>query len=243
MIQRAQDHPSTSSGLGPSTSSGLGPSTSPSSKGAEPSRPGYLIGLTGNIATGKSTVGAMLTELGATVIDADHVTHQVLRDDRSVVTQIAARFGADIVNSEGSVNRQRLADIVFNDPAALEQLEAIVHPAVAARVNQRVSAAETPVVVIEAIKLIEAGWHRSCQALWVTTCRPEQQIERLIKGRSLSYQEAKMRVTAQPPQAAKIRLADVVIDTSGEKTETLNRVRAAWQSIHVRRNYGQVRNI
>ena len=197
----------------------------------------YLIGLTGNIATGKSTVGAMLVELGATTIDADHVTHQILRDDRAVVTQIAAHFGADVVNGQGNVDRKRLGRIVFNDPVALGQLEAIVHPAVAARINQCVNMIETPVVVIEAIKLIEAGWPHVCQALWVTICRPEQQIERLIKGRSLSYSEAKLRVTAQPPQAAKVRLADVVIDTSGEKNETLNQVRAAWQSIHVRRSY------
>ncbi len=199
--------------------------------------PGYLIGLTGNIATGKSTVGAMLSELGATVIDADRVTHQVLRHDRSTVAQIAAHF-SDVVDDAGHVNRKHLASIVFDDPIALAQLEAIVHPAVAARVNQRISAATTPVVVIEAIKLIEAGWHRPCQALWVTTCRPEQQMERLIKGRSLSYQEAKMRITAQPPQVAKVCLANVVIDTSGEKIKTLNQVRAAWQSIHTRRSYG-----
>jgi dephospho-CoA kinase len=197
----------------------------------------YLIGLTGNIATGKSTVGAMLSELGATVIDADRVTHQVLRHDRSAVAQIAAHF-SDVVDDAGHVNRKRLAGIVFDDPIALAQLEAIVHPAVATRINQRISAATTPVVVIEAIKLIEAGWHRPCQALWVTICRPEQQMERLIKGRSLSYQEAKIRITAQPPQVAKVCLANVVIDTSGEKIKTLNQVRAAWQSIHTRRSYG-----
>ena len=195
-----------------------------------PDRP-HLIGLTGNIATGKSTVAAMLAQLGATVIDADKVAHQVMRRGGEVHERIVAAFGPDVVGEAGEIDRKRLGHIVFKDPGALRRLEQITHPATGAEVRRRVARAETPVVVVEAIKLIEAGWHRTCQALWVTTCPPEQQIERLMRDRSLTREEARQRVTAQPPQSQKIRLADVVIDTSSDVAETRRQAQAAWQAI------------
>lgn len=188
----------------------------------------YLIGLTGNIATGKSTVAAMLAQLGATVIDADKVAHQVMRRGGEVYDQIVAAFGPGVVGEAGEIDRKRLGRIVFGDPGQLRRLEEITHPAAGAETRRRVARAETPVVVVEAIKLIEAGWHRTCQALWVTTCPPEQQIERLIKDRSLSLEEARQRVAAQPPQNKKIELADVLIDTSGDLADTRRQVQAAW---------------
>ncbi len=191
----------------------------------------YLIGLTGNIATGKSTVAAMLRGLGATVIDADRITHQVMAQDEAVRAQIAARFGAGILDAEGQIDRRRLGEIVFSDPEALRQLEHILHPAVGQRVQALLQAAETPVVVVEAIKLIEAGWHRAMHALWVTDCRREQQVERLMQSRGLSRAEAEARIEAQPPQAHKVALADVVIDTSSDIATTRRQVLAAWSKI------------
>lgn len=191
----------------------------------------YLICLTGNIATGKSTVAAMLAELGATVIDADQVTHQVLDQDSTVYERIVAAFGPGVVVAGGEIDRQSLGQIVFNDPAALRRLEEIVHPAVGAQVRQRIERAEAAVVVIEAIKLIEAGWHHICQALWVTDCSREQQIARLVGERGFDREEAKRRIDAQPPQALKIALADVVIDTSGDLQETRRQVNVAWSRI------------
>lgn len=208
---------------------------------AAPQAP-YLICLTGNIATGKSTVAAMLAELGATVIDADKVAHQMMQRGRATYDQVVAAFGPDVVDRDGEIRRDRLGRIVFKDPAELRRLEEIVHPAVGCEVRHRVGQAETPVVVIEAIKLIEAGWHHTCQALWVTTCSADQQIERLMAGRSLSFEEARQRVNSQPPQSQKISLADVVISTAGDITETRRQVEDAWQAINSGGSNGPIRN-
>jgi dephospho-CoA kinase len=190
----------------------------------------YLIGLTGNIATGKSTVAEMLAGLGATTIDADQVVHQLMDQDSEMRAGIVSAFGADILNKEGEIDREKLGRIVFNAPSQLRRLEEIVHPVVGRAVRRRIDDARSRVVVVEAIKLIEAGWHHSCDSLWVTTCPQEQQIQRLVTRRSLSQEQARARVKAQPPQSEKVRLADVVIDTSGTLDETYRQVRAAWRA-------------
>ncbi len=191
----------------------------------------YLIGLTGNIATGKSTVARMLVELGATVIDADRVAHEVMRAGTPVHRAVVEAFGAGILRPDGEIDRARLGAIVFSDPQALAQLEAIVHPAVGEEVARRIAAAPTPVVVVEAIKLIEAGMARICNSLWVTTCSPEEQVRRLMADRGLSREEAERRVNAQPPQEEKIALADVVIHTDGTMEETREQVERAWREV------------
>ncbi len=188
-----------------------------------------LIGLTGNIATGKSTVAAMLAELGAQTIDADQVAHQVMRPGRAVYQQVVDAFGQRVVAPGGGIDRQALAGIVFGDSEALRRLERIVHPAVAVEVDRRIAQARSRVVVVEAIKLIEAGMAQWCETLWVTWCRPEQQIERLMEGRGLSRSQAWQRVRAQPPQGEKVAAADVVIDTSGSLSQTRQQVEKAWQ--------------
>jgi dephospho-CoA kinase len=147
----------------------------------------YLIGLTGNIATGKSTVATMLAELGAMVIDADKIAHQAMGRGAGVFESVVAVFGPNVIGADGEIDRGHLGHIVFSDPVALRRLEEIVHPAVGLEISRRIAEAEFPVVVIEAIKLIEAGIHHICQALWVTTCSEEQQIERLMKARSFSF--------------------------------------------------------
>ncbi len=190
-----------------------------------------LIGLTGNIATGKSAVLGMLRDLGAATIDADAVAHRLLEKGTPVWREVVERFGPDILRPDGHVDRVRLGAIVFADPQALQQLEAIVHPAVTARIAELVRRAAERVVVIEAIKLIEAGMDRDCHALWVVTCPREQQIERLMAQRGLSYDEAVLRIEAQPPQEEKIALADVVIDNSGTLEGTRRQVERAWRRL------------
>jgi len=191
----------------------------------------YLIGLTGNIATGKSAVAGMLAGLGARVIDADRVAHQVMGHGTATWQAVAQAFGPQILTPEGEIDRQRLGQIVFADPTALARLEAIVHPATTRAVSAAIAAAAESVIVVEAIKLIEAGMHRAYDALWVTTCPPEVQVARLMAFRGLSEAEARLRVEAQPPQAAKTALADVVIDTSGSLQETRHQVMVAWGAI------------
>lgn len=190
-----------------------------------------LIGLTGNIGTGKSTVAQMLAELGAEVIDADRVAHETMRPGTAVHAAIVEAFGPDVLALGGEIDRKRLGRVVFADPEALARLEAIVHPATIAEVGRRIAASGASVVVVEAIKLIETGMYTAYDALWVTTCRPEQQVWRLMGGRRLSRPEAERRVAAQPPQEEKVALADVVIDTSGRLSHTRAQVRVAWEML------------
>jgi dephospho-CoA kinase len=193
----------------------------------------YLIGLTGNIATGKSAVLRILRQLGAKAIDADALVHQLMAKRMPVWQAILGQFGGEILGPEGEIDRGKLGAIVFADAEALKRLEAIVHPAVAVRAGELIRQAAEPVVVVEAIKLIEAGWHRTCDALWVVTCPKEQQLKRLMRTRKLSRQEALLRIEAQPPQEEKVALADVVIDNSGNLKETREQVKREWERLEV----------
>jgi len=213
-----------------------------------------MIGLTGNIGCGKSTVLAMLRERGAHVIDADRVTHELQQPGEEVYRQIVAAFGAGILSTPGGpIDRRKLGAIVFADPAALRRLEQIVHPAVHARIQGWLDSVRletrglrlagedaqasslkplvSPVAVIDAIKLLEAGWRPLCDAIWVVTCPPEQQLARVIATRGMSAEEARTRIAAQPPQADKVAQADVVIDNGGTLDDTRRQVDAAWQAI------------
>jgi len=196
----------------------------------------YIIGLTGNIATGKSVVARMLERLGAMAIDADALAHEVMEKGPPVWQAVVNEFGDGILCRDGSIDRKKLGDIVFADEAALRRLEAIVHPAVIARTEELIESSPEPVVVVEAIKLIEAGMDKACGALWVVTCRKEQQLARLMEQRGLTEGEARQRIEAQPPQEAKLALADVVIDNSGSLEETWRQVKREWEQVTSRRS-------
>lgn len=196
----------------------------------------YLIGLTGNIATGKTSVCAILQQLGAQIIDADQLVHRLLRRGQPVYDQVVAAFGHDIL-AGGEIDRARLGRIVFADPAALRRLELITHPAVDELVQKEVAASRAPVVVVDAVKLLESGLARRCHAVWVVTAPEQQQFERLTTGRGMTAADAWQRIRAQSPQADKVRQADVVIDNSGTLAETEAQVRRAWR----RRGEGETR--
>lgn len=193
----------------------------------------YIMGLTGNIATGKSAVLKMLEDLGAKTIDADALVHQLMKKGTSIWQATVEDFGPDILTVEGEIDRARLGAIVFAQPVALRRLEEIVHPAVIARTKELIRQAEEAVVVIEAIKLIEAGMHRICDALWVVTCPEEEQLARLMKQRGLSEKEARTRLAAQGSQADKLALADVIIDNGGSLQETRRQVELEWAKISI----------
>jgi dephospho-CoA kinase len=187
-----------------------------------------LIGLTGNIATGKSEVTQMLAELGAAVIDADKVAHDVMRPGGPAYDPVVKAFGPEILADDGTVDRAKLGAIVFRDAAALRRLEAAVHPATTAEVARRIAEAPQAVVVVEAIKLIEAGMHRYYDALWVVTAPRSIQIARLVATRGLTEQEAALRVDAQSPQEEKAALADLVIVNDGDLAALWGQVKTAW---------------
>lgn len=191
----------------------------------------YVIGLTGNIATGKTAATQILAELGAQVIDADRVAHDVMQPGGPVFDVVVEAFGREILGRDGRIDRARLGATVFRDSEALRRLEAAVHPAVTVEVKRRISEATQPVVVVEAIKLIEAGMHHRYDALWVVTARRETQIQRLIATRGLSREEAALRVDAQPPQEEKTALADIVLRNDGTWPELRQKVEAAWAEV------------
>jgi dephospho-CoA kinase len=189
-----------------------------------------LIGLTGNIACGKSTVLRQLERLGAYTIDADRLIHDILRKGGDAYEPVVAEFGEGIVGEDGEIDRRALGRIVFSDPAKLRRLEEIEHPIVRRVIEAQIEGAQQPIVVLDAIKLIESGWAERCDAVWVVTCRHEQQIERLIRTRGYSQEEAEMRVDAQSPQSEKVARADVVIDNSGTLDSTWSQVHEAWRT-------------
>ena len=191
----------------------------------------YLIGLTGNIATGKTTVCNMLRRLGAHIIDADKLVHRLLVRGQTVYDEVVVAFGPDILTASGDIDRAHLGRIVFSDPGALHRLEAIIHPAVDALVQQELAAVKVDVVVVDAVKLIESGLSRRCNAVWVVTATEDEQLERLTHRRKMKAEDAWQRIRAQAPQEDKVRQADVVIDNSGTEAETEAQVLSAWQRI------------
>lgn len=197
----------------------------------------YVIGLTGNIATGKSAVAHMLGDLGAYLLDADDLVHELMRVGTPVYERIVARFGAaGVLGADGEIDRKKLGAIVFADEAALRDLEALIHPTVVAESLRRLEQAASTyeVAVVEAIKLLEANMHRYCDAIWVVVCSRQQQVERLVRTRGLTVAEAELRIDAQSPAADKVARAHVVIDNSGSLEATRLQVLNAWAGIPAR---------
>jgi dephospho-CoA kinase len=191
----------------------------------------FLIGLIGGLASGKSTVRQMLEQLGAYGIDADLLAHVVMRRGTPVWRAIVDAFGVQILTHDGHIDRRQLGKRVFGDPAALQMLESIVHPAVLALIKDLLRANTKPVVVLEAIKLFETGMDQWCDALWAVSCTAEKQIERVMRTRQLSAAEARARLAAQGSFNDKLRRADVVIDNSGDPATTRVLVTRLWQAI------------
>lgn len=199
-----------------------------------PERRPYLLGLTGNIACGKSLVTSMLAKLGAETIDADKVAHELMQPGSEILERIAERFGAGVINDDGSLNRPELGKIVFSDREALSDLECISHPRTVAEILRRAEASTARVVVIDAIKLYEAGLADHCDESWTVYCAPEEQRRRLMSRNGFSVEDAQQRIDAQPPQQEKMKRADRVIDNSGTIDQTRQQVEVAWRDIEAK---------
>ena len=188
-----------------------------------------LIGLTGGIGSGKSTVSARLAGHGAVVIDADAIVHDLQRPGQPVLAAMVERFGPDIVEDDGTLRRQAVADIVFNDADALRDLGAIVHPAVADEIERRIAEQQgtDAVVILDVPLLVESG--RSDMAgLIVVDVDPELAIARLVEHRGFSEADARARVARQASREERVAKADVVIDNSGTVAELEAQTDAAW---------------
>jgi len=193
-----------------------------------------VIGLTGGILTGKSTVSGMLAELGAVIIDADRVGHDAYRPQTDVWKELVDTFGEWILKRNGEIDRKRLGDIVFHDPSALILLNQIMHPRMREMIEEelkRLRAGGAPVVVVEAAVLIEAKWNDLVDQIWVTTAPEEKVIDRLQNRVGLSEEQARARIAAQLPPKEKVRHADVVIDTDCDLAELGVRVLDLWEEI------------
>lgn len=188
----------------------------------------YIIGLTGNIATGKSVVRRMLEHLGAYGIDADALSHRAIAKGAPGYKPVIETFGRWILGPDEQIDRSRLGKVVFSDPAALAQLEAIVHPLVRQAIDILVRRAPHKVVVIEAIKLLDGPLRKACDTIIVTHASAPVQLVRLIGKRGMSEQAARQRIAAQPPQEEKLAAADFVIKNDGSFEDTWRQVQETW---------------
>lgn len=193
-----------------------------------------VIGLTGGIACGKSTVAAILRELGAPVVDADEVARRVVEPGSPALAEIAERFGPEVIDESGALDRKRLGAIVFSDPAARAELERITHPRIAATGRADIArhiAAGAEVVIYEAALIVEKQLHRAMNGLIVVSLPSDVQRQRLMIRDQIDAEEAGRRLAAQLPLADKLAVADYVIDNAGDRAQTEVRVRDLWRRI------------
>lgn len=193
------------------------------------------VGLTGGLATGKSFVGQALADLGCLWIQADELGHRVLAPGGEAYQAVVEAFGRDILKEDGSIDRSRLAELVFDHPDRLALLNHLVHPHVIRMEEELIAefAAREPsgIAVVEAAILIETGGHKRFDRLIVTWCTEQQQIERALRRPGATLEQVKARLRRQMPLEEKVRLADYVIDTSGTKEQTIEQVRKVYESL------------
>ena len=191
----------------------------------------YIIGLTGNIATGKSVVRKMLEHLGAYGIDADALSHRATAKGAPGYQATVEAFGKWILNPDGEINRIKLGRLAFSEPEAMARMEDIVHPLVSQAIDIMVKRSTQRVIVIEAIKLLESDLRNVCDTIWTVNVPEEVQVRRLIDKRGMSRDEASQRIHFQSAQQQKVSAARVVIQNSGSYEETWKSVSAEWKKI------------
>ena len=190
-----------------------------------------IIGITGNIACGKTAVGHMLLELGAErYIDTDAVVHKLYQSGQALAFKVVEAFGPGVVASDGNIDRKILGAIVFQDDEAMRRLEAIVHPAVGqALADELASVTPSGIVVIDAVKLLEGGSGKLAQSKWMVVCPEELEYARLVARNQFNPTEGWARIRAQPSVVDRLSLVDEVIDNSGSLEDTRKQVLAAYE--------------
>ena len=187
-----------------------------------------IIGVTGGIATGKSTVLVKLAELGATTIDADSVYHELITPGQPLHRTVIEQFGPGILAADGTIDRAALGGIVFSDIQRLRELERLTHPAVRAEILRRIAGAATPVVAVDAVKLIEGGLYRHCDEVCLVTADHDAQRQRLMLRNAIGPGDADRRLAAQPDTEAQLPFATRVLDNSGSREAFESAVLDAW---------------
>lgn len=191
----------------------------------------YIIGLTGNIATGKSVVRRMLEHLGAYTIDADALSHRAISKGAPGYQPALNEFGKWLLDKDGEIDRVKLGRLVFSDTEALGRLEDIVHPLVRQAASMLIERARHPIIVVEAIKLLESDLRLGCDSIWVADAPQEVQVERLIRKRGLTRDEAMQRIGSQSAQKEKVASANVVIRNTGSYEDLWKQVTTQWKKI------------
>ncbi|MBF1682914.1 MAG: dephospho-CoA kinase [Selenomonas artemidis] len=193
----------------------------------------YVIGLTGGIACGKSTVSEALRREGAAIVDADAIAHELSRPGGAVYDFYVREFGGDILAADGTLDRGAIARRVFADPHVRDRVNARVHPLIRAAATDKIAdlrAEGHAAVVLDVPLLFEAGWHRMTDESWVVSVPEDVQLARLMaRDTAMSEAEARARIAAQMPLAEKCALADVVIDNGGARTDTERRAAELWR--------------
>jgi dephospho-CoA kinase len=191
----------------------------------------YVIGLTGNIATGKSVVRRMLEHLGAYTIDADALSHRVISKGAPGYQPVLDKFGTWLLDKDGQIDRAKLGRLVFTDGQALAVLEDIIHPFVGQAIDLLIKRATQKVIVVEAIKLLESDLRTKCDSIWVADAPQEVQIERLMRKRGMSREDAIQRIHAQSAQKQKLAAASVVVTNTGSYEDLWKQVNEAWKKL------------
>ena len=191
------------------------------------------VGLTGNIAVGKSSVAARFAELGAAVIDADHVSRELMSPGKPVYFRVAEAFGQDILCCDGTIDRRKLGSVVFISKEKRRLLEGIVHPLIRDAITGKIaeSMKTSTIVIVEAALMIETGGYKEYDRLIVVSCPPAVQLARLTSRDGLTEIDALARISAQMPSDVKIRFADHVIDTSGTLMSTTEQTDAVYRKL------------
>jgi len=194
----------------------------------------YIIGLTGGIASGKSTVSAILENLGAYIVDADAIARTVVMPNEPAWRDIVAHFGEDILFADGGINRVALGEKIFKDKEQRQCLENITHPYIKAQVEKRIAQAALSgvnVVVLDVPLLFEVGWQKNVDAIWVVYVREEVQVSRLIARNHLTIEQAQERIASQMSLGEKVKRADVLIDNNFDIEYTKEQVWIAWKNL------------
>ena len=197
-----------------------------------------IVGLTGSLGTGKTTVASFFAGLGAKILDADEMSRQLTRRQGLCFKEVVRCFGKNILK-DGSIDRKKLSAVVFNNPQQLKKLTRIIHPSVIRVIKKRLAVYKrnksNSVVVVDAPLLIEAGLHRLADVLVVVKANRQKQIARVRKRLKIKHSEAVKRIQAQMPIREKMRLADAVIDNRGSLVQTKKQVEALWQKLQTRK--------
>lgn len=196
-----------------------------------------IIGLTGGIGSGKSTVSKFLADLGAVVIDADKVGHEVFKPGTKAWQEVVDAFGQGIISAGGTIDRRKLGEIVFSNPGARAKLNQVMHPLIYEQIKSRIEEygrKGVDIIIVEAPLLLEVGWKSLVDEVWVTSASEATVIKRLKEQKGLPEAQSLARIRAQLTDEERIRQADVVIDTDCALDELKERVEALWRKLRSR---------